>query len=68
MQYSTNLAQWSLRPAAESLIAAYIVRLTKGKYSEDEHRVYHSKKISRMNQMKILGYFEAVNATNYGEP
>ena len=65
MMYSLDLSKWSLYPDAESLVAAYIVRLTKGKYLPEHHKVLHPKIISKINQTKILAYVEAVKDTNF---
>ena len=55
-------------PAAELVLAKYVVRLIGGEYSEDDHMVLHDKRISKSNQDKITAYAEALNATEFGHP
>lgn len=66
--YSLNLADWKHYPQAEELLAAYVAKITGGKHSSVHRKVFHNRKISKLDQEKIKAYSQALSDGLVGHP
>lgn len=66
--YALNLAPFGLYPEGEAFLGRYVEGLTGGGYDAARRKVFHNRKISKLDQEKINAYSRALSDAQVGHP